>query len=67
MYKYEVPIRLVGFRVDNLVQKDEQISMFNTNTEEKNKLDKTLDELKDKYGFTSVTRAGEININKFLK
>ena len=67
MYKENIPIRLVGFRVDNLVDKDEQISIFNTNSDDKNKLDKTLDNLKEKYGYASVTRAGELDVSKFLK
>ena len=67
MYKENIPIRLVGFRVDNLVDKDGQMSIFNANSGDKNKLDKTLDELKEKYGYSSITRAGELDVTKFLK
>ena len=51
------PIRLIGLRVDNLENKDEiQISFFETD-EKQNKLDKAIDELKQKYGYTKITRA----------
>ncbi len=56
MYKPETPIRLIGCRVDNLIEADYQISMFNDN-KQKGKLDKTIDSLKEKYGYSSVTRA----------
>ena len=49
MYKNGTPIRLVGVRVDNLVEKDEvQISLFgNTENEKKQeKLDSVVDQLK---------------------
>lgn len=69
MYNNEA-IRLVSLRVDKLTNKDEtQISLF-SNTEEKNKqekLDKTLDELKEKYGIATITRAGKLKIEKNIK
>lgn len=59
-------IRLIGLRVDNLVPKEElQISLFQ-NTKEHQKqerLDKTIDELNEKYGKNSITRAGKLNFN----
>ena len=63
MYKKGTFIRLVGLRVDNLVEKDEmQLSLFSNEEEEKQeKLDKVVDELKNKYGYGSITRAGKIN------
>lgn len=54
------PIRLIGLRVDNLENKDEiQISFFETD-EKQNKLDKAIDELKQKYGYTKITRARRV-------
>lgn len=68
MYKGEA-IRLVALRADKLINKDEgQISLFNTADKEKQeKLDKTLDELKRKYGYSSITRAGKLRIDKNIK
>lgn len=68
MYKGEA-IRLVALRADKLINKDEgQISLFNTADKEKQeKLDKTLDELKQKYGYSSITRAGKLEIGKRIK
>lgn len=61
-----VPIRLIGLRVDGLIQKDEiQISLFDVKENEKQeKLDKVLDNLKQKYGYDKITRAGKMNLDK---
>ena len=69
MYKEGTPIRLVGLRVSNLIdQKEEQLSLFQTNQDEKQKeIDKTLDKIKEKYGYQSITRAGEMNVKGMLK
>lgn len=54
-----VPVRLIGIRVDGLsAEKEVQISLFDTPANEKQqKIDKTIDQLKEKYGYNSVTRA----------
>lgn len=68
MYKKE-PIRLVGLRVDNLENKDEvQISFFTQESSEKQeKLDNILDNLKNKYGYNMVTRAGKLDVEEIVK
>jgi DNA polymerase-4 len=54
------PIRLVGIRLDNLVKKvDYQMSLFESN-EDRNRvteLDKTIDNLKSKYGYNIIQKA----------
>ena len=52
MYSTPVAIRLVGVRVDNLIEKDTmQLSLFdNKENKRQEKLDKVIDELKNKYG-----------------
>lgn len=62
------PIRLIGLRVDGLVEKDEvQISLFDVKENEKQeKLDKVLDNLKQKYGYDKITRAGKMNLDKSI-
>lgn len=70
MYKNGTPIRLVGVRVDNLVEKGEvQISLFgNTENEKKQeKLDSVVDQLKQKYGYNSITRAGKLHSEDVIK
>ena len=69
MYKNGTPIRLIGMRVDNLIEKGEiQLSLFNNeNSEKQEKIDKVVDELKQKYGYNSITRAGELNAEIKLK
>ena len=69
MYKTGMSIRLVGVRVDNLVDKNQQqLSFFENEEDEKQKkLDKTIDELKEKYGYNVVTRAGKMNVGNILR
>ncbi len=67
MYVEGMPIRLIGFRVDKLKETEEQISFFDSTKKEKNKLDETIDSIKNKYGYTSIKRAGELDLDKFFK
>lgn len=62
LYVERTKIRLVGVRVDNLIEeKDRQISLFvNKQNEKQEKIDTALDKLKDKFGYNSIKRAGEI-------
>lgn len=64
-------IRLLGVRVDNLIDKEEmQISLFadkNADKEKQQKVDNVVDGLKDKYGYNIVTRAGKMNVNKLIR
>lgn len=63
MYKGE-PIRLIGVRVDNLTKEDEvQLSFFSNDNSKQNNLDKTLDNITNKYGISSITRASKLNID----
>ena len=60
------PIRLVGLRVDGLQGREEvQLSFFEENPKQ-NKLDNTLDLLKEKYGYSSITRAGKMNVDNII-
>ena len=69
MYKTGTPIRLIGMRVDNLIEKDElQLSFFNQeDTEKQDKIDKVVDELKQKYGYNTITRAGKLHSEDKIK
>jgi len=69
LYKKGILIRLVGVRVDKLVSKDEmQLSFFSKQSDEKQeKLDKTIDNLKEKYGYNLITRAGKLNVEDIVK
>lgn len=56
-------IRLVGIRVDKLIEKDEaQISLFNSNQKQE-KVDEVIDKIKQKYGYNKITRICNINKN----
>lgn len=60
-------IRLVGVRVDNLENKDEiQLSMFSDDSKQE-KLDNVIDDLKKKFGYSFVTRAGELEVKEIVK
>ena len=69
MFHRPMEIRLVGVRVDNLIEKEDlQLSLFNTNISKKQeKLDKVVDEIKNKYGYNKITRAGKMNAGDYLK
>lgn len=69
MYIVGTPIRLIGMRVDNLIEKDElQLSLFShEDSEKQEKIDKVVDELKQKYGYNSVTRAGKLHSEDKIK
>lgn len=62
-------IRLLGVRVDNLSEEDSgQISLFDVEKNEKQeRLDKTIDKLKEKYGYNTITRAGKLGIDKKIQ
>ena len=67
MYKNNQQIRLVGVRLDGLVEREQlQLSLFgNTeNNKKQQRLDKVLDNLNEKYGYNFVERAGKLNIDK---
>lgn len=64
LYKKGTYVRLVGVRVDNLMSSDEkQLSLFEAEKDKRHeKIDETMDKLKEKYGFSSVTRGRGIDI-----
>lgn len=63
------PIRLIGVSVSGLVEKEErQISLFeNVENEKQKKIDSVLDNIKEKYGYEAITRAGKMQIDKSIK
>lgn len=70
MYRNGTPIRLIGVRVDDLTDTEEmQISLFNdvVKNNKQEKLDKTIDKLKEKYGYNLITRAGKMGLEDFIK
>ena len=69
MYKRGTAIRLVGLRVDKLVDVDEvQLSLFKGAEDKKQeKLDEVVDKLKQKYGYNSITRAGKLHSEEVIK
>ena len=69
MYHKSMEIRLIGVRVDNLVEKEElQISLFQDKLNDKQeKLDNVVDEIKEKYGYNAITRAGKMELDNVLR
>jgi len=66
MYKEE-SIRLVSLKVDDLCNKHQtQMSLFDVSENKKQeKLEETLDRLKEKFGYNSITRA--VNLDKEIE
>jgi DNA polymerase-4 len=48
------PIRLIGIRVSQLVSGEKQLYMFNSEVEKWQRLDKAVDQIRRKYGSTSI-------------
>lgn len=69
LYQEGQAIRLVGVKVDHLTKKEQQqISLFQNEADSKQeKLDKAIDQLKQKYGYNTITRAGKMQIEDLLK
>lgn len=69
MYRKGMSIRLIGVRVDDLIEKGEQqLSLFQDEQNEKQeKLDEAIDKLKEKYGYNAITRAGKMKVGDILK
>ena len=65
----KTPIRLIGVSVSGLVEKEErQISLFeNIENEKQKKIDSVLDNIKEKYGYEAITRAGKMQIDQNIK
>lgn len=62
------PIRLIGIRVEKLSDKREvQLSFFDNISKKQTKIDMVVDELKEKYGYDKITRAGKMNLDKNIK
>ena len=61
------PIRLIGIKLDNLTDNEfTQISMFEQPVKniKNSKLDNVIDDIKDKYGYDSITLGTIMNIDK---
>lgn len=64
----KTPIRLIGVRIDKLCESKElQLSLFDNTSNKQTKIDKVVDELKQKYGYDKITRAGKMNLDKSIK
>ena len=67
LYNNNQPIRLIGVKLDNLTDNEfNQISMFEQTVKAKknSKLDNIIDNIKDKYGYDSITLGTILNIDK---
>lgn len=64
-----MPVRLIGVRVDQLVEKEQrQLSLFeNEENEKQKKIDTVVDKIKEKYGYEAITRAGKMKLDKNIK
>ena len=63
--KLGTPIRLIGIRLDKLESNDEgQMSVFELqNDERQSKIDNTIDNIKEKFGFNKISRGNDLNIH----
>ncbi len=68
MYKGDF-IRLIGVRTDDLCDKNQiQLSLFdNSNSKKQERIDKSIDFLKEKYGYSKITRGTVMNVENIVK
>lgn len=61
-------VRLIGIQTSKLIEKDEmQLSIFDGETSKKQeKIDDVMEDLKKKYGYGIITRAGEMKVKNML-
>ena len=61
-------VRLLGVRVDGLEEnQSKQMSLLEIKKDNKHeKIDKAMDEIKQKFGYNSVTRASKITIDDII-
>jgi len=48
------PVRLIGIGISNLVESGGQLAMMDSSTQRLEQLDKTIDHIRNKYGFTAI-------------
>ena len=49
-------------------QKEQELSLFShQDSEKQEKIDKVVDDLKQKYGYNSITRAGKLHSEEKIK
>lgn len=62
------PVRLIGIQTSKLVEKDqEQLSIFEENSNPKQeKIEEVMEDIKKKYGYGMITRAGEMKVKDML-
>lgn len=62
------PVRLIGIQTSKLVEKDqEQLSIFEEQTNPKQeKIEEVMEDIKKKYGYGMITRAGEMKVKDML-
>lgn len=68
--KADKPVRLIGVRVDDLQNREEmQLTLFDNSkeNEKQERLDKTVDFLKDKYGYDTILRAKEMKVKNKIQ
>ena len=61
-------VRLIGIQTSKLVEKEQmQLSIFEEPTNKKQeKIENVIENLKNKYGYGIITRAGEMKVNNML-
>ena len=61
-------VRLIGIQTSKLVEKDQgQLSIFEEHTNPKQeKIEDVMENLKKKYGYGIITRAGEMKVKDML-
>jgi len=54
LWREKQPVRLIGIGVSNLVEPSKQLDMLDSSAQRREQLDKTIDRIRRKYGFTAI-------------
>ncbi|MFC1912486.1 DNA polymerase IV [Chloroflexota bacterium] len=54
LFQEKQPVRLVGIGVSNLVETGRQLDMLDSSTQRLQKLNRVIDRIRNKYGFTAI-------------
>ena len=60
------PIRLIGIGVSNLVESGRQLDMMDTSVTRQEQLDRAIDRIRKKYGFTSIQTGRTLRLKELF-
>jgi len=60
------PVRLIGIGVSNLVEPGKQLDMLDSSAQRREQLDRTIDRIRKKYGFTAIQTGRTLRLKEIF-